>query len=352
MWRRIVDVNGPVNMRDVAYDGQRLVAVGSFKPNGKGDAYQDAALWEADAEEYAWTRLPHDHELLGGVALDGGGVAHRQMNGVYAAPDEFLIVGWDTAPTGKTHGQVWKLPSNSNKIQRAEDSNYPDARFFSDYDSHDSTEILIGGDQENAVIWRREAHREWVAESLGPNDSVQLDSVKYQQGLWSVTGSDRSTDSDNKRDAAVWTSSNGAAPWTKADGMSGIPGSQTVTGVCYSHGLWVAVGEDTAADVRAIDAAIWVSDDAQHWRRFADRSLSAVKEIQQMNGLVVAGDHLIAVGTEVPDDGTGGEASSNEDALTGQEKTRANAVWRINFTRSSGFRSVSNRVNELMSMFK
>ncbi|WP_157180044.1 hypothetical protein [Rhodococcus sp. P14] len=351
----LLDEDGRVVMSDVAYDGKMFVAGGTYRPKGAGDDYLDAALWTSE-DGWTWDRLAHDHELFGGVAIPGGRVAHRRINSVYATPEGFLIFGFDTAPDGETRAAVWELSSGSVQARRAEGS-FPDARSFQGYSRHGSVEIAVGSDQQNATVWRRQGDGGWSAQSFGPSGIVQLKSVTYQNGSWFVTGFDRSTDPNfsgelsedqnyYRRDGAIWASADGAS-WTRVDGMAGIEGSQTVNDIEYSHGMWIAVGEDDAADEKAMDAAIWISDDGRRWRRSSSFLLAGVLEWQTMGGLVDAGDRLIAVGTELPENY---EKSEPEGGVSmSREQVWVNAVWRIDLEPRLGSRTLQNVFRELIS---
>jgi hypothetical protein len=92
--------------------------------------------------------------------------------------------------------------------------------------------------------------------------------------------------------------------WTSADGVSWTertlerPGQtepQEATNVIAFRGGAIAVGAIGQGATR--DAAVWTSPDGIHWTRSTEAELGGPLA-QHIKGLTVAGDRLVAVGSE------------------------------------------------------
>ncbi|MDX1874784.1 hypothetical protein SBI67_21910, partial [Mycolicibacterium sp. 120266] len=180
-------------------------------------------------------------------------------------------------------------------------------------------------------------------QSLGYDTPVPLiRSDSYTTLLDATVGFDRSTDpqylpsADNDtnysyRDAAVWTLDGDT--WTStSDGLTRTPGAQQIGDITYSHGLWLAVGEDNSGDPRNMDGSIWKSSNGRKWEKVILAKISGVPGFQAMKGVIEDGESLVIVGTEVPVPDT--------DVPNSLYSAR-NAVWKLNFEPRRGIRDDS-----------
>ncbi|MEB3022077.1 hypothetical protein [[Mycobacterium] crassicus] len=349
--------------RMVAYgvvrDGGRYVAVGYFRPDGGGDAYLDAALWESQ-DGFSWSRLNHDHELQGGVALADGRVAHRHMRAIAPTSNGFLIVGQDNAYDGIPRGRVWRLRPGMDVVEAVTDLQFPPAVKYTGYQEHDEKKLLVGNNTENAVAWLKTGQGDWQAvHDFGARATTEVESVKYLNKRWIAVGVDRTTDprysvnlseADNafNTDGAIWVSSNGI-DWDQAEGFARVDHSQRVNDVVYLHGMWVAVGDDDTSDQRDMDPALWASEDAMHWHRLDLRSIQGATGYQGMSGAVVmpGSQSILAVGAEVAPPVPGSD--ERVQAAPGEKPWRI-AIWQIAVEPQRGARTVPHVARNIAGM--
>ena len=144
-----------------------------------------------------------------------------------------------------------------------------------------------------ATDWSRVPHDESVFG--GPDDQAMVDVVERGPGLVAV-GYDFS---GGDYDAAVWTSPDGDA-WTRVphdESVFGGASGQLISGVVVGGPGLVAVGYDFSGG--DYDAAVWTSPDGDVWTRVPhDESVFGGRVNQKMNGVVVGGPGLVAVGQD------------------------------------------------------
>ena len=77
-----------------------------------------------------------------------------------------------------------------------------------------------------------------------------------------AVGSDNFEDAEAKGDASFWSSSDGSA-WTKIQNATTttVDGDQSLRGIAFGRGLWLAVGSSSGQS----DAALWSSSDGVQW---------------------------------------------------------------------------------------
>ena len=108
-------------------------------------------------------------------------------------------------------------------------------------------------------------------------------------------------DAGGDPDAAVWTSTDGRT-WTRvphAEGTFGGRGAQWMSSLCLYGKAIVAAGYSVTAAGDS-NGAIWLSADGTSWTRQGPVASSPLggQGRQRINGLVVLGQKLIAVGSE------------------------------------------------------
>jgi len=155
------------------------------------------------------------------------------------------------------------------------------------------------GDRD-AAIWV-ESGGGWSLvdqDSLRGSGNQQINAIlRAGPGLVTV-GTD---DSGGDPDAAVWTSTDGQT-WTRiphVEGTFGGPGTQWMSSLCVFDKAIIAAGysETAAGD---LNGAIWLSTNGTGWTRQGPVASSPLggQGRQRINGLVVLGEKLIAVGSE------------------------------------------------------
>lgn len=331
-------------MRSVEWDGQRYVAVGWHQPPGNGSGSQDAALWESP-DAYTWKRIRHDQDLFGSRQLSDGKFSRVGMTAIRSTDNGALVFGFDSGPDGLAKGKVWRLRGGKETLERPSDIAFPEAIWYSSYEHHGSQDVLVGGNDDNVLTWKRENNGAWSPTSVGPRDQVDIFSVRYLDGQWVMAGFDRSADPDFQKtrsgddteymtDGSIWTSEDGVH-WEQAEGLAGANGAQAIHDVIYTNGMWIAVGEDDFGDSQQMDAAVWSSEDGKRWRKEADRTLSGAAGWQTMLGATLVDGKIVVVGRETPPDVSTNNATSDANAPL----KSTNAVWTIELARRNGARS-------------
>ncbi|MBB2991098.1 hypothetical protein FHR72_002571 [Mycolicibacterium iranicum] len=344
----LVSAEGRYSMTDVVHDGKQFVAVGWYR-KADTDEYLDGAIWTSP-DGHSWRRLWNEDigRLLGGIEIDGGKVAHRVVSAVTRTDNGVVLVGWDTAPDDISRGKAWRMRTDTESLEEAVDLDMPEAGWFDGFAQDGSRQVVVGGVDGTAVAWFRNGADPWIKFSFGPSSKVQIYSVNYEHGRWFAAGTDRSEDPDydtahteeeNRwaRDGAIWSSADGQH-WEKLEGFAEVKGAQKVSDIMYTHGVWLAFGEDDFGDPRQMDAAMWWSDDGIRWQRVSDNSLTGAASWQSMAGAVESPDGagVLVVGSTIP-----GKEQETPPAPSGDNEAFAiwaNATWQVAFNRANGIR--------------
>ncbi len=222
----------------------------------------------------AWSRIPHDEAVLGGVGFQG-------MWSVTAGGPGLVAVGQD-APGGDRDAAVWTSP--------------------------------------DGITWSRVPHDE---AALGGEGG---------QGMWSVTagGPGLVAVGSNGQDAAVWTSPDGIT-WSRVpheETVLGGEGDQRMSSVTAGGPGLVAVGEDGLGE--DFDAAVWTSPDGITWSRVPhDEAVLGGESRQRMPSVTAGGPGLVAVGFDAPDNDVDKDAAvwMSPDGITWSRVPHDEAVF-------------------------
>ena len=253
-WARVPDDEavfggvGDQSMSSVVAGGPGLVAVGSDGANG------NAAVWTS-ADGLAWTRVPDDEAVFGGVG-------YRAMWSVVAGGPGLVAVGEDASWSGsemEQHAVVWTSTDGLAWAQVPDDE-----AAFGDARDRPMRSVVAGGpglvavgwdgsEEPHAVVWTSTDGLTWAP--VPDDESVFGNSGMYSAaaagpGLVAV-GAD-----PLRQHAAVWTSTDGTT-WARVPDSEAISGNcAMISVVAWGSGL-VAVGGELTDD--RWEAAVWVS---------------------------------------------------------------------------------------------
>jgi len=285
--------NGEERMDGVAEIGGRAVAVGSERIGGDADA----RAWTSTDDGATWHVVD---PITGGLHEPGNQLLHRVVEGTRG------FVGLGHASTGASlDASVWTSRDGTNwKRHTTSSFGGPGHEEMFDAASFGDRLVAVGyrttdaGDKD-AAVWV-ESGGTWsrMEEGLsGPGEQQMNAVLRGGPGLVAVGTDDNGGDVD----AAVWTSTDGRT-WTRvsdAEATFGGPGTQRMSALALFGSTIVAAGySDTAAGDS--NAAIWLSTDGTNWIRQGPVASSPLtgQGRQRVNGLVVLGQKLVAVGSE------------------------------------------------------
>ena len=297
-WERVPSdafVNsGEERMDGIAVVDGLVVAVGAEVTGGD----TDAAAWTSSDDGSTWQRVDPPTSGLHGL---GNQLMHR----VVRVPEGLVALGHDA--TGESiDAFVWKS-GNGTEWTRLNAPSFggPGHEEMFDAATLGAELVAVGfltteaGDQDSAVWvesgggWSR-----FDQEALGGPGDQQINAVlPAGPGLVAV-GTD---DSGGDFDAAVWTSSDGRT-WTRVPHLEatfGGRGDQRMSALCLFDSTIVAAGYSETASGDS-NGAIWLSTDGTNWTRQGPIASSPLggQGRQRINGLVVLGQKLVAVGSE------------------------------------------------------
>jgi hypothetical protein len=229
---------GYQEMRSVVVGGPGFVAVGYDEAGGD----RDAAVWTS-SDGLAWTRVPHDEAVFGGIwDQEAGRNWDQVMHSVVVGGPGLVAVGIDAYDAA-----VWTSP--------------------------------------DGLAWTRVPHDETVFGGSGRQSMVSA--VAGGPGLVAV-GNDYSED-DWENDAAVWTSPDGLT-WARVSHDEEVfSAGQRMSSVVVGGPGLVAVGVDHN------DAAVWTSPDGITWTQVPREETTFSHA--EMSSVVVGGPGLVAVGS-------------------------------------------------------
>lgn len=286
--------SGEERMEGIAVVDGVVVAVGAEVTGGD----TDAAAWTSSDEGTTWQRVD---PITSGLHEPGNQLLHRVVRG----PAGLVAMGH--AATGESiDASVFESPDGIEWTRHSTPSfGGPGHEEMFDAATFGDELIAVGfrttdaGDKDAAV---------WV-ESGGAWSRIDQDALRAageQQmnavlpagpGLVAV-GTD---DSGGGDDAAVWTSTDGRT-WTRVphvEATFGGRGAQRMSSLSVFAGTIIAAGySETAAGDS--NGAIWLSTNGTNWARQGPIASSPLggQGRQRINGLVVMGQKLVAVGSE------------------------------------------------------
>ena len=252
----------------VATSGDQLLAAG-WDDTGVD---RDAVVWTS-ADGMSWSRVSANEGALG-----GGG--DQQINAVVAGDAGFVAVGSDAvAGPSDVKAAVWTSPDGTTWTRVAHD------------------ELAFGEPGTLVPADETELSRHVMADvTIGGPGFVAVGAEE----LWfGIVNADRR---GAEKAAAVWTSVNGSS-WTRVQDdrevLTKQPAKTSMRAVAERDGQLVAVGFESRG-ARALNAAVWTSDDAHDWSRVPhnDELFGGPTSFFQMNDIVAGGPGFVAVGAE------------------------------------------------------
>jgi len=333
-WERIPDdeaVFGPAEggtraeMWAVAAGGPGLVAVGD--DDSGGDV--DAAAWTSP-DGVAWSRVPHDEAVFGGVGA-------QQMAEVVAGGPGLVAVGGDYPGFGDSDAAVWTSPDGLIWTRVPHDE-----AIFGGEGYQEMWGVAVGGpglvgvghgdngEDVDAAVWTSPDGLAWTpvpadpAVFGGPSEQAMVRVVAGGPGLvavgWDYSGGDE--------DAAVWTSPDGFT-WTRVphdEAVFGGPTGQEIRALGVGGPGLVAVGNDMSGG--DLDAAVWTSPDGLTWTRVPhDEGTLGGPDAQEIWGVVAGGPGLVAVGHDHEGDEWKAAVWTSPDGVTWARVPHAEAVF-------------------------
>ncbi len=251
----------------VAGSGDQLVAAG-WDDTG---ADRDATVWTS-TDGSSWTRVSPDDAL--------GGAGDQQINAVVAGDVVFVAVGSEAvAGPSDVKAAAWTSPDGAAWTRVAHDElvfgepGTLEPADETDLSQHVMADVTVGGPGFVAV---------------------------GREEMWfGIVAEDRR---GAEQAAAVWTSADGAS-WTRVQDdqevLTKLPAKTSMLAVAQRDGQLVAVGYESK-DTRALNAAVWTSEDARAWSRVPhdDELFGGPTSFFQMNDIVAGGPGFVAVGAE------------------------------------------------------
>jgi hypothetical protein len=286
--------SGEEHIDGIAVLNGLVVAVGAEVIGGD----TDAAAWTSSDDGSTWQRVDSPTSGLHDL---GNQLMHRVVRG----PEGLVAVG-HVVTTESIDARVWKSGNGMDWTSLTTASfSGPGHEEMLDAAAMGAEVFAVGfvttdaGDRD-AAIWV-ESGGGWSMvdqDSLRGSGNQQINAVlQAGPGLVAV-GTD---DAGGDRDAAVWTSTDGRT-WTRVPHVEdtfGGRGAQWMSSLCVYGKAIVAAGySETAAGDS--NGAIWLSADGTNWTRQGPVASSPLggQGRQRINGLVVLGQKLIAVGSE------------------------------------------------------
>ena len=286
----------------VAVGGPGLVAVGWDTET------RAAAVWTS-SDGLTWSRVPHDEATFGG---DGS----QWMFDVTTGGPGFVAVGASSRLLSRravvwtsSDGLSWSRVEASAELEGKDD--YAEMRAVTSGGSGLVAVGMVGAAEDpDAAVWTSPDGRSWTRvddSNLGGPLRQEMDAVTAGGPGFVAVG--REFDLDARAgDAAVWTSTDGAA-WTRvvSDALR-LDGDQRMYGVTAGGPGLVAVGLDWWVEIPP-DAAVWVSADGSTWEKVPHSDVFAGPSDQQMLAVTTGGPGVVAVGLSVHVPGEGSEAT-------------------------------------------
>jgi serine/threonine-protein kinase len=293
-WIPVPDVRnvlgGPLNQALSAatkVDGT-LVAVGHDESGGT----DDAAAWTS-SNATRWERVRGDAFVNSG---------EERMDGVAVLDGLVVAVGAEVAG-GDTDAAAWTSSDDGSTWQRVDSptsglhdlGNQLMHRVVRGPEGLLAVGHVVTGESIDARVWESGNGVVWTTLGTssfgGPGHEEMFDATALGAEVFSVGFI--TTDAGD-RDAAVWVESGGG--WSRLDQDSlGGPGNQQINAVLPAGPGLVAVGTDGAGG--DLDAAVWTSTDGRTWTRVPHvEATFGGRRTQWMTALTVFDSTIVAAG--------------------------------------------------------
>jgi len=293
-WIPVPDVRnvlgGPLNQAVAAVaevDGT-LVAVGHDESGGT----DDAAVWTS-SNATRWERVPGDafvnsgEERMDGIAVLNGLVV---AVGAEVTGGDADAAAWTSSDDGSTWQRVDSPTSGLHDL-----GNQLMHHVVRGPEGLVAVGHMVITESIDARVWKSGNGTDWTSLTTpsfgGPGHEEMFDVVALGAEVFSVGF--LTTDAGD-RDAAVWVESGGG--WSRVDQDSlGGPGNQQINAVLPAGPGLVAVGtDDVGGD---LDAAVWTSTDGRTWTRVPHvEATFGGRRAQRMSSLCVFGKAIVAAG--------------------------------------------------------
>jgi tRNA A-37 threonylcarbamoyl transferase component Bud32 len=293
-WTPVPDVRnvlgGPQNQAVSAatkVDGT-LVAVGHDESGGT----DDAAVWTS-SNATRWERVRGDAFVNSG---------DERMDGVAVVDGLVVAVGAEVAG-GDTDAAAWTSSDDGSTWQRIDSptsglhdlGNQLMHRVVRGPEGLLAVGHVVTNESIDARVWKSGNGTDWTSLTTpsfgGPDHEEMFDAAVLGGDVFS--GGFLTTDAGD-RDAAIWVESGGGWSMVDQDSLRG-PGNQQINAVLQAGPGLVAVGTDDAGG--DVDAAVWTSTDGQTWNRVPHvEATFGGRGTQWMSALSVFGSAIIAAG--------------------------------------------------------
>jgi hypothetical protein len=265
-----------------------LVAVGHDESGGT----DDAAVWTS-SNATRWERIRSDafvnsgEERMDGIAvLDGLVVAV----GAEVTGGDADAAAWTSSDDGSTWQRVDSPTSGLHDL-----GNQLMHRVVRGPEGLVAVGHMVITESIDARVWKSGNGTDWTSLTTpsfgGPGHEEMFDAVALGAEVFSVGF--LTTDAGD-RDAAVWVESGGGWSRVDQDSLRG-PGNQQINAVLPAGPGLVAVGtDDVGGD---LDAAVWTSTDGRTWTRVPHvEATFGGRRAQWMSSLCVFGKAIVAAG--------------------------------------------------------
>ena len=301
----------PQFLGGLAVSPERIAAVGTYqvfieqKHPGDRETIPYATVW-LSKDARSWDRVNYYKRTLGGH--------HEWMQDVTFAGGRFVAVGLQDLPSRELEGRVW-LSGDGTHWRRVKDNALtgPGDQLLLGVTYARGQFVAVGAKGRgqsgswDGSVWTSVDGRDWTlleVAGLGGTLDQSTSGIVWDEEKYVAVGRDESSDGPESSDAAVWTSQD-LMIWEPAQDPTDLTGmgDQRMTDIALSNGRYVAVGSDDAFDRDGGDAAVWYTRDPADWYRFDhDQDALGGSGIQEMGGIDVRGDDLVAAGSDTATD--------------------------------------------------